>query len=188
MTMKSIYILLLALLFNACGSSSPFMMKEASVNATLVPLELDDSENQVYTVAANGVFSEQWETYFGSSFNAESPAQMDVEVILLSVAINENIADPRDGTLKTGTTEFSSAIVEVQVNAQFGDQRFSDQFEVTASKFKEKQTSGYGGAPSPFDTMDPEQLRVSLIKEAIEKSVLDVDKALSSFLSVAQGG
>lgn len=44
------------------------------------------------------------------------------------------------------------------------------------------------GSSSPFDTMDPEQLRVSLIKEAIEKSVLDVDKALSSFLSVAQGG
>ena len=86
-------------------------MKETAVNAVLVPLELGNSDNQTYTVAANGVFSEQWESYVAGSFNAEAPEAMELEVILLSVAINENIADPNDGTLKTGTTEFTSAIV-----------------------------------------------------------------------------
>ena len=155
-------------------------MKETAVNATLVPLELGNSGNQTYTLAANGVFSEQWESYVAGSFNAEAPEAMELEVILLSVAINENIADPNDGTLKTGTTEFTSAIVTVQVNAEYAGERFSDQFEITKSKYKEKQTSGYGGAPSPFDSNDLDALRVSLIKDAIEKSVVEVDKALTA--------
>jgi hypothetical protein len=103
------------------------------------------------------------------------------------VAINENIADPNDGTLKTGTTEFTSAIVTVQVNAEYAGERFNDQFEITESKYKEKQTSGYGGAPSPFDSNDLDALRVSLIKDAIEQSVVEVDKALTAFMSVAKG-
>lgn len=185
MKLKAIALFFVALFVSACGSSSPFVMKQVTVTATLVPLELDNSENQVYTVAANGTFSEQWESYFETSFTAEASESMEVEVILQSVDINENIADPNDGTLKTGTTEFSSAIVVVQVNAQYAGRTFSDSFEITASKFKEKQTSGYGGAPSPFDTMDPEQLRVSLIKEAMEKTVVEVDKALVAFMNAA---
>ena len=56
------------------------------MNAVLVPLELGNSDNQTYTVAANGVFSEQWESYVAGSFNAEAPESMELEVILLSVA------------------------------------------------------------------------------------------------------
>ncbi|HBD42897.1 MAG TPA: hypothetical protein DC011_04250 [Bacteroidetes bacterium] len=186
MSLKTSLFFLLAFVFSGCASSS-YVMKETAVNATLVPLELGNSGNQTYTLAANGVFSEQWESYVAGSFNAEAPEAMELEVILLSVAINENIADPNDGTLKTGTTEFTSAIVTVQVNAEYAGERFSDQFEITKSKYKEKQTSGYGGAPSPFDSNDLDALRVSLIKDAIEKSVVEVDKALTAFMSVAKG-
>ena len=78
MSLKTSLFFLLAFVFSGCASSS-YVMKETAVNATLVPLELGNSGNQTYTLAANGVFSEQWESYVAGSFNAEAPEAMNLK-------------------------------------------------------------------------------------------------------------
>lgn len=193
MKTKRLFLFGIALLVSACASTARFVTKDVAVNATLIPLEITDSATETYSVVSNGVFSEVWESYFGSSFNPESQQQMTLEVVLLRVDIQEktatiyeNIRNPGDRIRDTGETESSTAIVQVQVSAAYEGKQFKDTFEVTATKKKEKQTSGYGGSSSVFDTMDPEQIRLELIKEAIQKSVIEADKALTAFMGVAR--
>lgn len=164
------------------------MRKDVAVNAILVPLEQEDSSVEAYTVVSNGVFSEVWESYFKSSFNVESQQSLSLEVALLSVEINEivsrvyeNVNNPGDRRLQKGAAEPTDVTVKLEVNAEYQGRPFNQSFEVKAAKKKETQSSGYGATPSAYDTMDPEQMRRELIKEAIEKSVIEVDKALNDF-------
>ena len=187
MKIKLLSLFFLLVLFSACASSS-FVRKDVAVNAILVPLEQEDSSVEAYTVVSNGVFSEVWESYFNSSFNVESQQSLSLEVALLSVEINEivsrvyeNVNNPGDRRLQTGAAEPTDVTVKLEVNAEYQGRPFNQSFEVKAAKKKETQSSGYGATPSAYDTMDPEQMRRELIKEAIEKSVIEVDKALNDF-------
>jgi hypothetical protein len=188
MKLKLLSLLFFFFLFNACASSSSIVRKDVAVNAILVPLEQEDSSVGDYTVVSNGVFSEVWESYLKNSFNTESQQSLTLEVALLSVEINElvsrvyeNVNNPGDRRLQSGAAEPTDVTVELQVNAEYQGRTFNQAFEVKATKKKQTQTSGYGATPSDYDTMDPEQMRRELIKEALEKSVIEVDKALNDF-------
>ena len=179
-------LLLIAILFSACASSSNFVRKDVAVNAILVPLAQEESSLGTYTVVSNGVFSEVWDSYFKTSFHKDSQRHIKIEVALLRVEINEtvnrvyeNVSNPGDRRLQTGTSEPTEVTVKLLVNADYQGTLFKQSFDVTATKKKQTQTSGYGASPSAYDTMDPEQMRRELIKDAIEKSVMEVDKALN---------
>lgn len=188
MKTKLLSLFLLTILFNACASSSTYVRKDVAANGILIPLEQKDSSVETYTVVSNGIFSEVWESYFASSFNAQSQQSLSIKVALLSVEINEivdrvyeNVNNPGDRRLQTGTAEPTDVTVEVQVDAEYQGKAFSDSFKVTASRKKQTQSTGYGAAPSTYDTMDSDQIRRELIKEAIEKSAIEADKALNDF-------
>lgn len=137
------------------------------------------SSSQYAEYASETAFSNIWTSYFSNKFNRFASESMTITVNLDDLYLKELSATSLGERLLTRNSKSTvEAVARIFVEIEYNGERYQNEFDVSASDYRETQSTEDG----TFANTNTTQQVSLLLESALNRSVIQFDSFVSSIL------
>lgn len=150
------------------------------INSVYIMRNGSQTTSQAGEYQSETAFKNIWNSYFDSKFNRFSSETMIVSVRLVDLYLKQTSATSLGVEILTGNAKSTvEAISKIFVEVEYRGQTFANEFDVTASDYRETQSTQYG----TFANTNPTQQISLLLQSTLNRSVIQFDNFIASILN-----
>lgn len=138
------------------------------------------SSSQEFDYKSTTAFKQMWSSYFDNKFNNFANDEMKITATLKDLYLEQQSSTSIGAQLFTGNNKSNvEAVGVVNVEVEYKDETYQNEFKVSSSEYQETQSTNYG----TFSKENPMEQKSTLLQNTLNRSIIHFDNFIRQVLA-----